>query len=1325
MPVNTTIKIRKGTESEWQSSNPVLSSGEPGYVTDSNRFKIGDGSSNWNSLSYASVVPSGFLAGSGISLSLGNNGSSLTISSTGVITVSNYVNNRLLTSDGTSTGINAENNLSFDGSLLSVSGNFIARTGIVDLLSFNTNNGAVSVQGEIGWNSTEGTVDIALEDNVSVQINEHRILRVRNTTNGTLYKGQVVYASGVHANGIITPNLYVADGSIQEIRFIGMMLADVRVNNNGYAIDFGHVNNIDTRGNVATNYAVGDETWADGDILYVHPTVAGKLTKVEPKHAISVAYVLDAASNGKIFARPTNFGDLNQLHDVNISGATNGQFLQYNSVIDYWVPSSSGNFTSLTINNSGVPVGSGTTNYISRWTGSSILGTGILFDNGSSVIVGNTSSSFKFDVTSGANNNIMQATTQGYTGFDLKRSTNGYSELTVKDIGGRTIAITSHPNDLPNTVGYVAGVAQGVGAGVTLSTPFDADNRTIALRARGDIVAFASLGGSATERLRITSSGNVGIGTSSPSYILDVAGTGNFSQNLLVNGTGVSISGHKHTSSDITNFNSAVSGLLPTITNSGDNRILTSTGSTVGINGESNLTFDGANLSIGTLNNNDPGNISVYNSNNGDTSSSLIFFTSSGNYTLWLGSSDDDDLNQIISYSYPLTIASLSTLNIGSTSGTSVYFGNFKIDNQTANTVASFDANKNVVSLSTGTYPSLTELSYVKDVTSAIQTQLNGKQNTLTNPVTGTGVANHIAYWNSTSGIVADSGQLYWDSTNNRLGLGTTSPLYTLDILGNGNFSQNLLVNGTGVSLSGHTHTASQITDFNEAVDDRIGTGLFVAGTGINLNYNDGSNSFTVSVTGLVSSPANNRILTSRDNTTTGIDAESNLTFDGSNLVISSGLTAATGNFTTSVSGALLDIDNIRIDGNTISSTNSNGNIIIQPNGTGALQRDSGGNSRGSYSIDWQTARSSANQVARANYSVIGGGNSNLIIAASEYSIIGGGVYNTINGSNSYRSVIGGGASNNITGTQSYYCTIGGGGNNTISGTYSYHSTICGGYTNQIIGYYSQYSTVCGGYRNYISGYTSYYSSIGGGYNNTISGTNSYYSNIDGGASNTINGSYSYHSTIGGGSNNTISGYNSNYSSIGGGQSNTISGYDSNYGTIGGGSSNTINGFYSYYGTIPGGYQSAVSRYGELSHAAGCFANPGDAQHTILIARKTTSNNTANQILYLNDSSATLTLPAKTSWTFEIKLSAYNDTDSAAAGWIFRGVIRRNGSNGTALVGSLIEENWKDTAMNSTSASVVADDTNEALQIRVTGLTGKNIRWVAVVDISQVSYGTP
>ena len=47
---------------------------------------------------------------------------------------------------------------------------------------------------------------------------------------------------------------------------------------------------------------------------------------------------------------------------------------------------------------------------------------------------------------------------------------------------------------------------------------------------------------------------------------------------------------------------------------------------------------------------------------------------------------------------------------------------------QTINTIASFDANKNVVSLPTATYPSLTELALVKGVSgSSIQTQLDGK----------------------------------------------------------------------------------------------------------------------------------------------------------------------------------------------------------------------------------------------------------------------------------------------------------------------------------------------------------------------------------------------------------------------------------------------------------------------------------------------------------------------------------------------------------------------------------------------------------------------
>jgi len=131
-------------------------------------------------------------------------------------------------------------------------------------------------------------------------------------------------------------------------------------------------------------------------------------------------------------------------------------------------------------------------------------------------------------------------------------------------------------------------------------------------------------------------------------------------------------------------------------------------------------------------------------------------------------------------------VVTATSLNV---TGSGAFSSNLTLNNQTASTIASFDANKNISSLSTATYPSLTELSYVKGVTSALQTQLNAKQSTLTNPVTGTGVASHIAYWNSSSGIVADSGQLYWDATNNRLGIGTASPSGQLHVIGTGLFA--------------------------------------------------------------------------------------------------------------------------------------------------------------------------------------------------------------------------------------------------------------------------------------------------------------------------------------------------------------------------------------------------------------------------------------------------------------------------------------------------------------------------------------------------------
>ena len=68
MAVVTQIQIRRGTAAQWTSANPTLASAEFGYETDTGKFKIGDGSTAWNSLGYkASGTVTSITAGTGLS----------------------------------------------------------------------------------------------------------------------------------------------------------------------------------------------------------------------------------------------------------------------------------------------------------------------------------------------------------------------------------------------------------------------------------------------------------------------------------------------------------------------------------------------------------------------------------------------------------------------------------------------------------------------------------------------------------------------------------------------------------------------------------------------------------------------------------------------------------------------------------------------------------------------------------------------------------------------------------------------------------------------------------------------------------------------------------------------------------------------------------------------------------------------------------------------------------------------------------------------------------------------------------------------------------
>jgi microcystin-dependent protein len=118
---------------------------------------------------------------------------------------------------------------------------------------------------------------------------------------------------------------------------MGIVVSNISNGVNGEVISFGTLTGLDTRGSTASALAVGDETWAAGDILFAHPTVDGKLTNVRPQHDLAVAFItVRHASTGQLAIRiiPGN-NHLEWMHDVSLTTPATGDTLTYNGSV--WV----------------------------------------------------------------------------------------------------------------------------------------------------------------------------------------------------------------------------------------------------------------------------------------------------------------------------------------------------------------------------------------------------------------------------------------------------------------------------------------------------------------------------------------------------------------------------------------------------------------------------------------------------------------------------------------------------------------------------------------------------------------------------------------------------------------------------------------------------------------------------------------------------------------------------------------------------------------------------------------------------------------------------
>jgi hypothetical protein len=184
--------------------------------------------------------------------------------------------------------------------------------------------------------------------------------------------------------------------------------------------------------------------------------------------------------------------------------------------------------------------------------------------------------------------------------------------------------------------------------------------------------------------------------------------------------------------------------------------------------------------------------------------------------------------------------------------------------------------------------------------------------------------------------------------------------------------------------------------------------------------------------------------------------------------------------------------------------------------------------------------------------------------------------------------------------------------------------------------------------------------------------------------------------------------------SVLGGQNNTASG--SNSTAIGGGS-NTASGDYS---TAKGYYGNANGI--RLKHATGVYPNQQGAYYVL---GYTTSDATAialNTSVWTPNSTNQIVLPNNSAFAFHgtvvAREQAADGTDCAA--WKIEGLIRREGSaSTTTLVNSAI------TVLDNTPSwglALSADTTNGCLKIQATGAAATDIRWVATIHTSEVTY---